>query len=110
MAKNKIKFERDWDDVGRAVYRFTGSHRPPTIAEIEEFIQDECPGEIEDEFMVLAIKGHIEYQGWETGEKSKEVEFWGYNGGMGDGSCPICGKERDLSGSKCPVCFRPWEE
>ena len=109
MARNKITFERDFDDVGRAIYTFTGSQRQPTLVEIEEYIENEQPSEIEDEFMVYAIKGHSEYQGWGLGEPNKTVEFWGYSGGRGDSSCPICGHERDYSGDKCPVCFKPWE-
>ena len=113
MARNKITFEREWDDVGRATYKFTGSQRQPTLSEIEEFIENERPSEIEDEFMVCAVKGRSEggAQCWDLGgyEPSKTIEFWGYNGGSGDGTCPICGHERDMSGSKCPVCLRPWE-
>ena len=113
MARNKITFEREWDDVGRATYRFTGSQRQPTMNEIEEWLEDNAPREIEDEFMVYAMKCRSlggGYQGFGEPEENKTMIFWGYNGGRNDGSCPICGKERDLSGSKCPVCFKPWEE
>ncbi len=113
MARNKITFEREWDDVGRATYRFTGSQRQPTMNEIEAWLEDNRPSEIEDEFMVFAMKCQDfggGYQGFGEPEENKTVEFWGYNGGMNDGTCPICGHERDLGGKKCPVCFRPWEE
>ena len=112
MAKNKITFERDFDDVGRATYRFTGSQRQPTMNEIEEWLESNNPSEIEDYFMVYAMKCKDlggNYQGFGEPEKNKTVEFWGYYGGANDGSCPICGKERDLSGKFCPVCDRPWE-
>ena len=101
MAKNKITFERDFDDVGRAIYKFTGSQRQPTMNEIEEWLEENDPAEIEDYFMVCAMKCK------ET-EENKTVEFWGYDGGKNDGSCPICGKERDLSKNYCPVCLKPW--
>ena len=113
MAKNKVSFEKDWDDVGRAIYKFTGSQRQPTLNEVEEFIENNRPSEIEDEFMVCAVKVHIGdvYQGWDINEPepNKTIEFWGYNGGRNDGSCPICNHERDLSGDKCPVCLKPWD-
>ena len=114
MAKNKITFEREFDDVGRATYRFTGSRRQPTLNEIEEFIENNKRSiDLDDAFMVCAVKCKSEdcgYQGFGEPEVNKTVEFWGYDGGRNDGSCPICGKERDLSGSRCPVCLREWEE
>lgn len=111
MAKNKIIFEHEIDDVGRALYRFTGSQRQPTINEIIEFLENKSPQEIEDCFMVLAIKCKDlgdSYQGFGEPEETKTVEFWGYDGGVGSGNCPICGHERDLSGDRCPVCLKPW--
>jgi hypothetical protein len=114
MARNKITFEKDYDEACRAIYRFSGTQRQPTLDEIEEFIVDNnLQYEIDDYFMVCAIKGSAAesgYQGWNDNEKNKVVEFWGYNGGSGDGCCPICGHERDMSGSRCPVCDKPWEE
>lgn len=112
VARNKITLEVDYDDSGRAVYRFTGSQRQPTLNEIEEWIADNRPDEIKDYFAVCAIKCQdIDggYQGFNEPEVNKTVEFWGYDGGSGDGgSCPICGHERDVAGSVCPVCCRPW--
>ena len=111
MAKNKITFERDFDDVGRAIYKFTGSQRQPTMNEIEEWLEENDPAEIEDYFMVCAMKcKNLDsgYQGFGETEENKTVEFWGYNGGKNGGSCPICGKERDLSKNYCPVCLKPW--
>ena len=113
MAKNKITFEREFDDEGRATYRFTGSQRQPTMNEIEEWLENNNPSEIEDYFMVFAIKCKDlsgGYQGFGEPEENKTVAFWGYNGGSGEGRCPICGKERDLSGECCPVCNKPWED
>ena len=114
MARNKITFERTWDDVGRATYIFTGSQRQPTLVEIQDWIEAHNPMEIGDPFMVCAIKCQDLSGGYQSGygegEESKTVELWGYSGGRNDGSCPICGHERDLSESKCPVCDRPWEE
>lgn len=111
--KNKISFEREWDDEGRAIYRFTGSQRQPTMNEIEEWIENNNPSEIEEYFMVYALKckdigGYQGFDEYEP-EENKTIEFWGYYGGKNGGSCPICGKERDLSGERCPVCDRPWE-
>ena len=115
MAKNKITFEKSHDDTFRAVYRFTGSCRQPTMNEIEEFIEDNLrSSDFDDAFMVYAMKCQRDDCGYQGGFGSetinKTVEFWGYDGGMNDGSCPICGKERDLSGEHCPVCLKPWGE
>ncbi len=113
MARNKITFEKEYGDDRRWTYRFIGSQRQPTLDEIEEFIVDKnLNEEIEDEFMVCAIKGRAAddgYQGFLDDGKNTIVEFWGYNGGRGDGTCPICGHERDMTGSRCPVCDKPWE-
>lgn len=115
MARNKITFEREFDDVGRATYRFTGSLRQPTPNEVEEFLEDNWRRlEIDDDFMVFAIQAKREDCGYQGGfgepQRNKTLECWGYDGGRNDGSCPICGKERDLSKSRCPVCLKPWDE
>jgi len=116
MARNKITFKKEWED-NRWIYSFTGSQRQPTLNEIHEFIVDNrLQDEIDDAFMVCAIKGRVAEadDGFQFGEveEDKTVDFWGYEGGGGtyDSSCPICGHERDMSGKECPVCMRPWEE
>ena len=113
MARNKITFEREYDDAGRATYRFTGSQRQPTINEIQEWLEVHNPSEINDYFMVCAVKCKEVadgYQGYGELEECKTVEFWGYDGGSGDGSCPICGHERDMGLDVCPICLRKWAE
>ncbi|MBR3459142.1 MAG: hypothetical protein IKH16_13475 [Selenomonadaceae bacterium] len=114
MARNKITFEKEYGDDYRWTYRFIGSQRQPTPDEIEDFIEENnLQREIEDDFMVCAIKGKVAgggYQGFLEEEKNTVVELWGYNGGSGDGSCPICGHERDMGLDVCPICLRKWAE
>ena len=109
MARNKILFEKEYMDDNRWEYRFSGSQRQPTLHEIHDYIvENRLQSEIDDYFMVCAVKGNAAERddGFQFAdeEENKTVILWGY-----DGSCPICGKERDLSGNKCPVCERPWE-
>ena len=66
MARNKIIFEKEYGDDRRWTYRFIGSQRQPTLDEIEEFIVDKnLNEEIEDEFMVCAIKGRAADDGYQ---------------------------------------------
>ncbi|MBQ7516393.1 MAG: hypothetical protein IJS96_08935 [Schwartzia sp.] len=108
MARNKITFEIVWGDDQRAHYFFTGSQRQPTLVEINNFI---CENRLEDDLPDYFGVTHIALkdQEWVPPEEVKTVEFLGYDGGTGDGSCPVCGHERDMSKDVCPVCLRGWE-
>ena len=114
MARNRITFEIDFDQSNRAIYRFTGSQRQPTLDEVENYIIDNrLQWKIPDSFMICAVRGNSaegEEQHYfdEYDEKNKVLELWGYD--CDSYSCPICGHEREMSGKKCPVCMRPWEE
>jgi len=113
MAKQKIKFEKEYGEDSRNTYYFTGSQRQPTINEILSFIKDNrLEDEIDDYFLILAINPKADMDsGYFLGEEeNKTVEFWGYDGGQGkyNSGCPICGHERDMGGDVCPVCNKPW--
>lgn len=114
MAKNKITFRVDRRSDERNEYTFVGSVREPTLTEIQTFIvENRLQEEIDDYFMVCAIKGSVADEDnppFFDDEPNKAVKFWGYSGGKGEGSCPICGHERDFSGEECPTCFRRWGE
>ena len=109
MAKNKITWAMEYDKENRAHYYFTGSQRQPTLVEIHNFIVDNhLQGWVDDTFGVTYI--NFSADEWVPPEAYLTVEFVGYNGGIHDGSCPVCGHERDMSGSRCPVCDKLWEE
>lgn len=108
MARNKITFTKEWTDDSRWEYIFTGSQRQPTLVEARNFIiENHLQDEIEDYFGVVHM--NLDSEEWIPPEENLSLVLRGYNGGSGDGCCPICGHERDMSGSKCPVCLRPWE-
>ena len=107
MARNKITFEKEWID-GRTVYHFTGSQRQPTLVEVMNFIvENRLSDKMDDYFGVAHIK--LKPEEWIPPEEYRTLTFLGYDGGTGDGSCPVCGHERDMSGDVCPVCLRGWE-
>jgi hypothetical protein len=109
MAKNKISWSMEYDKENRAHYYFTGSQRQPTLAEIHNFIIDNrLQDKIDDFFGVTYI--NFTADEWVYPEECLTVEVIGYNGGSHDGDCPVCGHERDMSGSRCPVCDKPWED
>jgi hypothetical protein len=108
MAKNKISWSMEYDKENRAHYYFTGSQRQPTLAEIHNFIIDNhLQDKIDDFFGVTCI--NFTADEWVSAEECLTVEVIGYNGGSHDGDCPVCGHERDMTGSRCPVCDKPWE-
>ena len=111
MARNKITFEQTYDDTCRRQYIFTGSQRQPTLVEARNFIvENGLYNEIYDYFGIA----HVKLRGaeeWMPPEDCKTLVLYGYEGGSGDGgSCPVCGHERDMSGTVCPVCLKPWED
>ena len=109
MAKNKISWSMEYDKENRAHYYFTGSQRQPTLAEIHNFIIDNrLQDKIDDFFGVTCI--NFTADEWVSAEECLTVEIMGYNGGSHDGDCPVCGHERDMTGSRCPVCDKPWED
>jgi len=115
MAKNKITYARDYDERShRDVFIFTGSQRQPTLAEVLEYIEEKRLYNDHNwpSFLVTAITVHedsfMNVGFMDDDGKLKELVLWSYEGGTGDGSCPICGHEHDLSGDKCPVCKKPW--
>ena len=114
----KITFERRYNErYGRDEYLFTGARRQPTVNEILDFIKDEnlwrqieWPG-----YMILGLPVDEDAFcgcGWgdEYDEPSKTVVFQSWHGGEGEGSCPVCGHERDMGGTRCPVCWKPWDD
>ena len=108
MARNKITFEKEWED-NRWIYSFTGSQRQPTLNEISNFIvENRLYDEIDDYFGIAAVK--IKEEEYVPPEDALTVTLYGYDGGQNDGSCPVCGHERDMSGDRCPVCEKPWAE
>ena len=108
MARNKITFGKEYTDYGRWKYTFTGSQRQPTLAEINNFIVEKHLGDEIDDYFGVAI-GHLKPEEWVPPEDCLTIEIWGYDGGKGDGSCPVCNHERDFSGDRCPVCDKPWD-
>lgn len=109
MAKNKISWSMEYDKENRAHYYFTGSQRQPTLAEIHNFIIDNrLQDKIDDFFGVTYI--NFTADEWVYPEECLTVEVIGYNGGSHDGDCPVCGHERDMTGTRCPVCDKPWED
>lgn len=107
MARNKITFEYEHGDDHRNTYYFTGSIRQPTLVEIMNFIMDNhLQDEIDDYFGVAPV--NMKNQEYRPPEENLTVILYGYDGGNGDGSCPICGHERDMTGEFCPVCEKRW--
>lgn len=108
MAKNKITYERFRDsDYNHTVHRFTGSLRQPTLYEANNYLW-EHRAEINYEFGGLAIWARFRLgEEYILAEESKTLELYEYDDYSDD--CPICGRERALSGDNCPFCNRPWE-
>ncbi len=108
MAKNKITFKKEFGDDLRVHYYFTGSQRQPTLVEVNNFIRE---NRLEDDMPDYFGVAHIQLkpEDWIPPEENRTLTLSGYDGGTGDGSCPICGHERDMSGDVCPVCLRGWE-
>ena len=108
MAKNKITFEMERGEDGRCEYRFTGSLRQPTFVEIQNYINDNRLHDNIDDFFGIAFLSFKE-EGYIPPEVNTAIVLRGYDGGTGDGSCPVCGHERDMGGDRCPTCLKPWE-
>lgn len=106
MARNKITFNREYEN-GRWEYTFTGSVRQPTLVEINNFIAEKRLYDgIDDYFGIAVVQTKAEE--YVPPEDALTVTLYGYDGGCNDGSCPVCGRERDFSKDYCPVCERRW--
>lgn len=110
MARNAITFTREYDeDTRHMTYRFTGSQRQPTLIEVSNYIFEHRLGdEIDDPFGVAHLPLHPDE--YAPPDECNTLVLVGYNGGRGDGSCPICGHEHDMGGDKCPICHKRWDE
>ncbi len=107
MPQNKITFRKDWD--GRWEYYFIGSLRQPTLVEARNYIVEKrLQDDVDDYFGIAHIS--LKCENWAPPEENKTLVLYGYDGGSGDGTCPVCGHERDMGSEVCPVCLRPWDQ
>ena len=107
MAKNKITYEREWNDehYGCTVHYFTGSQRQPTIIEANNYINEH---NIEIYGIMVYARGSMFGEEWAPPEENTTLRLFEYDPANGD-SCPICNHERDLGGERCPVCNKRWD-
>ena len=107
MAKNKITYERDWDNkrYGCTVHYFTGSLRQPTIVEANNYINEH---RLEIYGIMVFAQGSMFGEEWLPPEENTTLRMFEYDAQNGD-HCPICGHEHDLGGERCPVCNKRWD-